>query len=82
MELNDLQANLTTITNSLTEKPSIATLATLLLSFTEFQDWLKLLLIGGIFETCRRVVFQVWHAIVDSFWVSVDFEEYDDSYGG
>jgi chaperone BCS1 len=81
MDLNNLSANLTNITNSLVEKPSIATLATVLLSFTGFQDWLKLFLIGGVLETCRRIVFQAWDSIVDSFWITVDFEEGDDSYG-
>ena len=79
MDLNDLSTN---ITNTLAEKPSVATLATILLSFTGFQDWLKLFLIGGIFETCRRFVFEAWHNIVDSFWVTVDFEDGDQSYGG
>ena len=81
MDLNNLSANLTNITNTLAEKPSIATLATILLSFTGLQDWIKLFLIGGIFETCRRVVLQAWHNIVDSFWITVDFEDGDDSYG-
>lgn len=81
MDFNDLPANLTSIAESLTDKPSIATLATILLSFTGFQDWLKLFLIGGIFETCRRLVFQSWHTLVDRFWITVDFEDGDDSYG-
>ena len=81
MDLNNLSANLTNITTTLTEKPSIATLATVLLSSAGFQDWLKLFLIGGVFETCRRTVFQAWDSIVDSFWITVDFEEGDDSYG-
>ena len=81
MDFNDLPANLTSIADTLAQKPSIATLATILLSFTGFQDWLKLFLIGGIFETCRRFAFQAWHAVVDSFWITVDFEDGDDSYG-
>ena len=81
MDLNNLSANLTNITTTLAEKPSLTTLATVLLSFTGLQDWLKLFLIGGIFETCRRVVSQAWNNIVDLFWVTVDFEEGDDSYG-
>lgn len=81
MDLNNLSANLTNITNSFAEKPSIATLATVLLSVTGLQDWIKLFLIGSAFETCRRVAFQAWHNITDSFWITVDFEEGDDSYG-
>lgn len=82
MNLNNLPANLTHITNTLAEKPSIATLATVLLSFTGIQDWLKLFLIGGFLETCRRAVLQAWQKILDSIWITVDFEDGDDSYGG
>lgn len=82
MDLNNLSANLTNIANTLAEKPSIATLATVLFSSTGFQDWVKLFLIGGIFETCRRTASRAWHNIVDSIWITVDFEEGDDSYGG
>jgi hypothetical protein len=81
MDFKNLSANLTNITNTLAEKPSITTLATILLSFTGLQDWLKLFLIGGVFETCRRVIFQAWHNTVDSLWITVDFEEGDESYG-
>ena len=81
MDLNNLSANLTNITNTFAEKPSIATLATILLSITGLQDWAKLFLIGGVFETCRRLAFQAWYDITDSFWITVDFEEGDDSYG-
>ncbi|KAF9649610.1 P-loop containing nucleoside triphosphate hydrolase protein [Thelephora ganbajun] len=80
MDLTNLSANLTNITNTLTEKPSIANLATVLLSFTGFQNWVKLFLIGGVFETCRRVVFRAWDTIVDSVWITVDLEDGDDSY--
>lgn len=81
MDLNNLSANLTNITSSFAEKPSLATLATVLLSFTGLQDWIKLFLIGGVFETCRRLVLQAWYELTDSLWVSVDFEEGDDSHG-
>ena len=81
MDSHDLPANLTNNDYSLAGKPSIASLATVLLSFTRFQDWLKLFLIGAIFELCRRVSFQAWDSIVDSFWITLDFEESDRSYG-
>ena len=81
MDFDGFSANLTKITDSLAERPSIVTLATILLSFTGLQDWLKLFLIGGVFETCRRLAFQAWHDVVDWCWITVDFEEGDDSYG-
>ena len=73
MDSSNLPANLTTNDNSLVGKPFITTLATALLSFAGFQGWLKLLLIGVLFETCRRVC--AWGSIVDSFWITVDIEE-------
>jgi len=77
MDLNliNLPEHLTSFTNSLTESPSFATLA------TELKRWLKLFLVGGAFETCRRVTFQAWDAIIDSFWITIDFEQSDRSYG-
>jgi len=80
MGMDNLSANFTNITNTLAGEPSILTLATTLLSFTGFQDWLKLFLIGGVFETCRRIALQAWDSIVDSVWITVDFDEADDSY--
>ena len=78
MDSYNLPANLTTNDNPLAGKPLIATLATALLSFTGFQGWLKLFLIGAIFETCRRI--HAWGSIVDSFWITVDIEEYNWGY--
>ena len=82
MNLSSLPEDFTTITNTIADKPSIATLATALLSLTGIQDWLKLFLIGGVLETCRRTLLQAWQNILDSIWISVDFEDGDDSYGG
>ena len=82
MDLENLSANFTNFTNTLAEKPSIATLATTLLSFTGFQDWLKLFLIGGVLETFRRTFFQIWYYVIDLLWITVDLEEGDESYGG
>ena len=45
-----------------------------LLGMTAVQDWIKLLLIGAIFETCRRYLGEVRSYIVDFFWVTASFE--------
>jgi hypothetical protein len=82
MDSNNLSANLTKIANTFAEKPSIATLASVVFSSTGFQDWLKLFLVGGVFEACRRIALRAWRRAFDSFWITVDFEEGDDSYGG
>jgi len=59
---------------------SIKTLTALLPSFTGFQGWLTLSLIGCIFGICQRVAPQAWDAIIDSFWVTIEFREWDPSY--
>jgi len=79
MDSHNPPANPTTNDNSLAGDPSIATLATVLFSFAGFQGWLKLLLIGAIFETCRRV--HAWGSIVGSFWITIDFAEGNRSLG-
>lgn len=43
-------------------------------------DWLKLVVIGGILELMRRAVLFVWRNLVNQFWITVVFEEYNDSY--
>jgi len=48
-----------------------------LLPFTGFQGWLTLILIGSVFGICQRVAPQAWDAIVDLFWVTIEFDEVD-----
>ncbi|KAF9779458.1 P-loop containing nucleoside triphosphate hydrolase protein [Thelephora terrestris] len=80
MDSNNLSANLTKIASTFAGKSSIATLASVVFSSTGFQDWLKLFLVGGVFEACRRTALRAWRRAFDSFWITVDFEEGDDSY--
>jgi len=68
------------VADSLPEGSSTTTLTTLLPSFTGFQGWLTLSLIGCVFGICQKVVPQAWEAVVDSFWVTIEFEGDDDSY--
>lgn len=81
--LNNLSKNLTNITNTHAEGHSIAhaTLATLLPSLAKFQGWLTLFLICCAFETCRRVTFHAWGSILTSFWITIDLDEGNRSYG-
>jgi chaperone BCS1 len=51
-----------------------------LFSFSAMRDWLKLIVIGGFFETCRRLVFSTYSKIVDSFFISASFDQGDASY--
>jgi mitochondrial chaperone BCS1 len=57
-----------------------SSLVTLFLTFPALRDWLRLIVIGGILETCRRCFFSVWSSVVDSFFITAQFKEEDSSY--
>ena len=78
LSLINLPEHFTPVANILAEGPSLAGLSP---PFTKLQRWLKLLLIGGVFEACRRVTLQAWDSVVTSLWTTIDFEEQDDTYG-
>lgn len=59
----------------------LSSLFTLLFSFGGVSDWLKLFVIGGVLETCRRAVFGTWRSLINQFYITAEFDEDDDSYG-
>lgn len=71
----------TEVLPSITEMPQdISSFIALLFSFTALRDWLKLIVIGGFFETCRRLVVSTYSKVVDSFFISASFDQGDASY--
>ena len=56
----------------------LPTLIAHVLSLSAVRDWLKLLLIGGALEMCRRFLTSSWSAIKNYFWITVTLEEGDD----
>ncbi|KZT66536.1 P-loop containing nucleoside triphosphate hydrolase protein [Daedalea quercina L-15889] len=56
------------------------TLVSTLLSASALRDWLKLFVVGGALETCRRYLFSWWDAIVQAFWITATFDATDDAY--
>ncbi|KAI8985569.1 P-loop containing nucleoside triphosphate hydrolase protein [Trametes punicea] len=56
----------------------IPSLLAMLLSFSAVQDWLKLLLLGAVVETCRRVLTKVYRGIVNYFWLTATFDGSDE----
>ena len=49
-----------------------------LLTVSAVRDWLKLLLVGGILEVCRRLLWRSWESIMNFFWITVTLDEGDD----
>ncbi|KAI0694551.1 P-loop containing nucleoside triphosphate hydrolase protein [Cerioporus squamosus] len=75
--------------NTTTPSPSAAAITPLsllqlptiiahVLSLAAVRDWLKLFLIGGALELCRRFLTSSWSAIKNYFWITVTLEEGDD----
>ena len=63
-----------------TSQSQTSSLISLLLTFPALRDWLKLIVIGGVLEGCRRSFFSTWNCIMASFFITAQFQEDDDSY--
>lgn len=50
-------------------------------SISALRDWIKLLVIGGIFEFCRRGAVKAYQAVYNWFFITAVFMEDDASYG-
>ncbi|KAF8075116.1 P-loop containing nucleoside triphosphate hydrolase protein, partial [Lyophyllum atratum] len=58
----------------------LSSLLAFLASFSALHDWLKLIVIGGVLETCRRLFYTVYDKVVNAFFITATFEDGDDSY--
>jgi len=58
-----------------------SSLFTFLYSFSALRDYLKLIVLGGAFETLRRLYSASYRSLVDRFFMTVTFESDDASYG-
>ncbi|RDB26722.1 putative mitochondrial chaperone BCS1-B [Hypsizygus marmoreus] len=69
------------IGNATTDFPtSISALLTFLVSFSALREWLKLIVVGGILESCRRLLMAVYNKFTGSFFISASFDQNDASY--
>lgn len=68
--------------NSSPVPADLSSLITLLFSFSALRDWLKIFVIGGFFETCRRFIFSFYYKFIGSFFITAHFKEDDSSFGG
>ncbi|RPD59009.1 P-loop containing nucleoside triphosphate hydrolase protein [Lentinus tigrinus ALCF2SS1-7] len=80
-EVNTANATVPSPTAAAITPLSLLQLPTLIahvLSLSVVRDWLKLFLIGGALEICRRLLTSSWSAIKNYFWITVTLEEGDD----
>jgi len=70
-----------------TDGPSAASLPIptsllgLLFSFSALRDWLKLFVIGGFFESCRRLAYSTYYKFIHHFYITAEFHDDDECYG-
>ncbi|KZT67586.1 P-loop containing nucleoside triphosphate hydrolase protein [Daedalea quercina L-15889] len=58
----------------------IYSLITSYLSLSAVSDWIKLFVVGGVLETCRRFLFGWWDAFLETFWLIATIEQGEDAY--
>ncbi|KAF8159432.1 P-loop containing nucleoside triphosphate hydrolase protein [Crassisporium funariophilum] len=58
----------------------LTSLFTFLVSFSALRDWLKLIVLGGVLETFRRLAFHLYYKLYNSFFITARFDEDDSSY--
>jgi chaperone BCS1 len=58
----------------------IASLVSLIAGSSDLLNWLKLIVVGAVLETLRRLVSSISTKIINSFFITATFDEYDDSY--
>ncbi|KAG6852448.1 hypothetical protein C0991_011883 [Blastosporella zonata] len=66
--------NATSISND------ISSIIALFYSYSALRDWLKLIIIGGIFESLRRLIMTCYTKFLDSFFIRASFDNDDQSY--
>ncbi|THU79347.1 P-loop containing nucleoside triphosphate hydrolase protein [Dendrothele bispora CBS 962.96] len=62
------------------ELSSMVSLFFSVVSISSLGDWLKLLFIGGFFETCRRLFFWIYSSVTERFYMKASFDSSDPSY--
>lgn len=59
----------------------LLSLLSALVSIYALREWLILIVIGGFLESCRRLGCITYDKVINSFCITAEFEEDDDSYG-
>ena len=57
----------------------IYSLVTSFLSISAISDWIKLFVVGGALETCRRFLFTWWDGFLETFWLIATIDSGEDA---
>jgi chaperone BCS1 len=78
---NDSFTNATADATPLKIPTDFSSLFTFIYSFSALRDYLKLIVLGGAFETLRRLYSASYRNLMDRFFITATFESEDSSYG-
>ena len=59
----------------------LSSLFAFLYSFSALHDYVKLIVLGGAFETLRRLYSASYKSLMDRFFITATFESDDSSFG-
>jgi hypothetical protein len=59
----------------------VSSLIAFIYSFSALRDYLKLIVLGGAFETLRRLYSASYKSLMDRFYITAAFESDDASFG-
>ncbi len=59
----------------------LPSIISMVLSFSAVRDWIKLLLLGAVVETCRRVLTKSYYGLINYFWITATFDGNDECVG-
>ena len=80
--INATIQNATAATTTSMKMPTdLSSLLTFIYSFTALHDYVKLIVLGGAFETLRRLYSASYKSLMDRFFITATFESDDASYG-
>ena len=49
-------------------------------TLSSMPEWLNLIIVGGIIEISRRLFYNLWDLAINSFWVTISFDDEDTAY--
>jgi chaperone BCS1 len=79
--LSNTTQNTTADVTPLKIPTDVSSLIAFVYSFSALRDYLKLIVLGGAFETLRRLSSASYTSLVDRFFITATFESDDLSFG-
>jgi chaperone BCS1 len=79
--LSNPTQNATADVTPLKTPTDLSSLIAFVYSFSALRDYLKLIILGGAFETLRRLSSASYASLVDRFFITATFESDDMSFG-